>query len=227
MVFEILQARSCDDSPDPMYPLPSDRPNAVVLEQDDGAARQATATAVSVEVRKVGSSVTVAKAENIKGTVTVTDSRVIFACTDFRRGGGWRGYGTAGILTAVAANAISHANAKRSTRGFSLVGHVRYEWLDAGGVTAQGYKWAKSPNAFKITFVDPMDPTNVEVLTFFLENREPALDLGEDLTRRAAFFLADRADGQRRDTLRQFATTLPSEPTGGGNGISWRLPSRP
>ena len=79
----------------------------------------------------------------------------------------------------------------------------------------------------KILFSEPRDHTVVEVLTFFVENCYPAIDLGQDLTRRAARFLAGSIEGDRRETLRQFATTLPSKPTSGGNGISWTLPNRP
>jgi hypothetical protein len=223
-MFEMLQARSADDPMDPLYPVPGEQPNSVILEPGDGAARQATVTSVLAQVKKGSDTVTVGKADNIKGTVTITDSRVVFACTDFRRGGGWRGYGPAGLLTAATANAVSHAVAKRSTRGFSLVGHVRYEWLGVGGVTAQAYKRGKSQNILKFTFLDPTDSTSVAVMTFYLENRHPAPDLGQDLTGRAATFLAERSEGDRRETLRQFARTLPSKPTSGGNGISWALP---
>lgn len=67
---------------------------------------------------------TVMRVSDIKMEVYVTDARVIFLCDQYDKGGTW-----SGGLTAVALTAIERGEAKARTRGKTLAGHIRYEWL--------------------------------------------------------------------------------------------------
>jgi hypothetical protein len=117
MAFEILQARSADDPRDLLYPTPSVAKNSFELEEDDGVIDAFEASAVISRVLKGERSQETGRAEGINGTVAITGSRLVFACTEFRTGGGMVGYGSVGALVAVTANAVSKAAAVRGTRG--------------------------------------------------------------------------------------------------------------
>lgn len=72
----------------------------------------------------------------------ITDSRVVFACEKFDKGGGWMGFGLAGMTFAAGANIVSRARAAQRRKGNVLVGQVRYAWLAySGGRT--GNWWSK------------------------------------------------------------------------------------
>lgn len=224
MAFEFLQPRSADDPVDPLFPIPGDRKNSVVLEDGEQVLATADAFAVSGTLRADGQNYSLGKVESIAGSVTVTDSRVTFACTDFKRGGGWSGYGAAGIAVAMTANAISNANARRKTRGYTLVSHVRYEWLGAGGVTAQPYKWGKSQNVLKLVFIDPTDSSRVGTLQIWLEKREQPTALGQTIAAHAARHLAADASEPLRSELDGIASNPSSTPTAAGNAVFWKIP---
>lgn len=64
----------------------------------------------------------------IKYKFYVTDSRAIFLCDKYDKGGGYIGMGV-GAAVALAANAVSKMNAAARSKGTVLLGHIRYEWL--------------------------------------------------------------------------------------------------
>lgn len=223
MVFEILQARRLDDAADPLYPLPGAQENSFVLEPDDGDEPWTyDCTTVIARTLKGGTSRDVGRAERIRGTVTITDSRFVFACTAFRTGGGYRGYGAAGALVGMAANAVSRAAAARETAGFTLVGHVRHAWLAV--VTAQHERWgSKSGNALSLLFADPTEDAGARLIAYLPKSQSTA-EAGRELVKRAARFKAARETADAQARLLGFANEAPSEPLTSGNGVIWKLP---
>jgi len=67
-------------------------------------------------------------------TVVITDRRIAFFTTQFDKGGGWSGIGTAGMAVAAAANAVSRSRAAKRSAGKIAIGQVRHEWLTSIGV---------------------------------------------------------------------------------------------
>lgn len=68
-------------------------------------------------------------------TVVITQGRVVVFCKKFIKGGGWRGFGVAGLTMMVVANGVSHARAAARRRGKLLVAQVRYDWLRSVAVS--------------------------------------------------------------------------------------------
>lgn len=62
-------------------------------------------------------------------TVVVTDRRLAFLTTKFDPGGGWVGFGAAGLAVATVANVVSKQRAAARSAGLVVLGHLRYEWL--------------------------------------------------------------------------------------------------
>jgi hypothetical protein len=115
-----------------VHPIPAGRQDEVVLEPADGEAIS-TVPAKGLAVR-MGSEKhlrTIASVEDVAIRVTITDSRVVVACSRFDKGGGWIG----GAAFMVLANTISKSLAASGRRGKMLVGHARYEWLYAVGAS--------------------------------------------------------------------------------------------
>ncbi|MDO4207257.1 MAG: zinc-ribbon domain-containing protein [Lachnospiraceae bacterium] len=67
---------------------------------------------------------TVMRVSDIKMEVYVSDARIIFLCDQYSKGGTWTGG-----LTAIALTAIERGVAKARTRGKTMAGHIRYEWI--------------------------------------------------------------------------------------------------
>jgi hypothetical protein len=67
-------------------------------------------------------------------TVVITDRRIAFLTTQFDKGGGWGGVGTAGLAVAAAANAVSRSRAAKRSAGKVAIGQVRHEWLTSIGL---------------------------------------------------------------------------------------------
>jgi hypothetical protein len=222
MPYEVLQARSIDDTPDPNYPNPGAPQNSYVPEADDGTPTLVSATAVIADMVSKGGR-ELGRAERISGTFAVTDSRAVFSCTEFRTGGGWRGYGgIAGPLMAMGMNAASKAANVRKTRGFTLVGHVRYEWL--AGILAQERRMGASNTALKLTFLGPVETPTVYTLSVYFDKRFAAVALGEDIARRATAFKIARAAGELKTQLEEFANGDHGALLPTGNGKTWKFP---
>jgi hypothetical protein len=67
-------------------------------------------------------------------TVVITDRRTAFLTTQFDKGGGWTGFGVAGIAVALTANAVSRSRAAKRSAGKVAIGQIRHEWLTSIGV---------------------------------------------------------------------------------------------
>jgi hypothetical protein len=222
MPFDVLQARSVDDVATHDYPNPGSAPNSYLPETNDGQPTLINVTAVIANLVSNGGR-ELARAERITGVLAVTDSRVVFSCTEFRTGGGWSGYGgLAGPLMAVTLNAASKASNVRKTRGFTLVGHVRYSWLAA--ILAQERKMGASQTALKFTFLGPDTTPTVYTLAVYLDKRCPAVDLGREIARRAIAYKVAHSTGELNARLQEFGETNQGLALPTGNGRSWQLP---
>lgn len=62
-------------------------------------------------------------------TLVITDRRIVFLTTQFDKGGGWVGFGAAGLAIALTANAVSKHRAAQRRAGKVAIGQVRHEWL--------------------------------------------------------------------------------------------------
>lgn len=71
-------------------------------------------------------------------TVVITDRRTVFLTTQFDKGGGWVGFGAAGLAVAVTANAVSKRRAAQRSAEKVAIGQVRHEWLT--GITLRRNK---------------------------------------------------------------------------------------
>ena len=84
--------------------------------------------AKSIEVARLGKNDdkyrTVLRVSDIKMEVYVSDARIIYLCDQYSKGGTW-----SGGLTAIALTAIERGVAKARTRGKTMAGHIRYEWI--------------------------------------------------------------------------------------------------
>jgi hypothetical protein len=63
--------------------------------------------------------------------LVVTDRRTAFLTTAFDKGGGWAGFGVAGLAFATTANAVSKHRAATRSAGKVAIGHLRHEWVEA------------------------------------------------------------------------------------------------
>jgi hypothetical protein len=222
MAFDVLQARSVEDLPDPDYPNPGPEQNTYVPEPDDGQPTFINVTAVIAERVSDGGR-ELGRAERIRGVLAVTDSRVVFSCTEFRTGGGWHGYGgLAGPLLAVTMNAASKASNVRKTRGYSLVGQVRYSWLAV--ILAQERRMGASQTALKFTFLGPDTTPTVYTLSVYLDKRYPAVALGQEIARRAISYKIAHSTGELNVRLQEFANNDQGSALPTGNGRSWQFP---
>ncbi|WP_226761814.1 hypothetical protein, partial [Arthrobacter sp. SO3] len=57
--------------------------------------------------------------------LVVTDRRIAFLTRDFDKGGGWIGFGPAGLAITVAANAVSKHRAATRSAGLVAIGQLR------------------------------------------------------------------------------------------------------
>jgi hypothetical protein len=71
-------------------------------------------------------------------TLVVTDRRTAFLTTQFDKGGGWVGFGVAGLAVATTANAVSKRRAAQRSAGRVAIGQARHEWLT--GITLRRVK---------------------------------------------------------------------------------------
>jgi hypothetical protein len=71
-------------------------------------------------------------------TVVVTDRRTAFLTTQFDKGGGWVGFGMAGLAVATTANLVSKRRAAQRSAGRVAIGQARHEWLT--GITLRRVK---------------------------------------------------------------------------------------
>lgn len=63
--------------------------------------------------------------------VVVTDRRIAFLTRNFDTGGGWIGFGAAGLAISVAANVVSKRRAAYRSAGLVAIGQLRHEWIES------------------------------------------------------------------------------------------------
>ena len=155
------------------------------------------ANVVTASMFVAGNSKVIGRFSDIAAAVVITNVRVAIACTKYDKGGGWRPMSLGGLAVAATANAVSKARAKRRSRGKTLVGHVRYEWLTT--VDAKDRTGFGSKNTLSLIFRDPIDQSGLLGLTFILEKHQPATDLASAIAVQAAQYKASVAvdDGRR------------------------------
>jgi hypothetical protein len=206
MVFTIAQVRSPDDPEDELFPLPGPTPNSVVPLLGEGAFSSFKVEGIWTESKTNGETTELGQTGEVKAELLVSDQRVAIACTHFQNGGGWHGYGTAGAAFAVIANGTGNAVAHNQTRGTSLVGHVRHEWIV--GVIARDRKGWGSNNYVEILLWDPPLPgsRSLSKLHVQLDRKTLASPAAQLIASRAASVKAAvQPEGSLRDSLLTYA----------------------
>ena len=140
---------------------------------------------------------TVMRVTDIKLEVYVTDARIIYLCDQYNKGGTW-----SGGLTAIALTAIERGIAKARTRGKTMAGHIRYEWIKH--IMYIRKSGMLSNESLRIIYSDRSgDYWRVEV--DFGKNIDSSI-IANDIMHRAAFLRANlnNDDGVIPETSMQF-----------------------
>lgn len=123
---------------------------------------------------------------DVTWSVLVTDVRVIVYCEKYDKGGGWAGFGGAGLAVALAANAISKARAAHRRKGRVLVAHVRYPWLERVLATPK-VSWLTSERVrLRVNAMPGGTSSRHIMIELELPKHESALSLANEITHRAA-----------------------------------------
>lgn len=182
----IVTAKDDDDrilptlaGPDDVFPVAFD-------EQDGDNITYFRATTLDLQrLPDKGKSYDVVHLDEHKVVVAITDSRVVFACEKYDKGGGWEGVGLAGMTIAAGANIVSKARATKRRQGTVLVGQVRYSWLAyAGGRT--GSWWSKDQLALAAYVSKDEGAGGQLVLLHAPEGAGSCHELAAEIARRAA-----------------------------------------
>lgn len=231
--FAIVDAS--DDNP-ALFPVLS-APNsnlAVELDQSDGRAPlllHATAARVLGTNASGQLAAVMPLPSDVKWDVVITDSRVIVYCEKYDKGGGWVGFGGAGIAFALAANAVSKARAAHRRKGKVLVAHVRYPWLERL-LAAPKTGWLSSERLRLRVNSAPGGPNRFIMLELDLPKHESALGAGCEIARRCARYrLANdpTMEPQERERFMALATGRPRnpEPPAAGQKTGWATYTMP
>jgi hypothetical protein len=189
--FNVLTIRSgLDAGDDGLHPILSDAaiPGMIAMDGYDGPnVLKVVATAVRVLEIRGGDLKTLAQFREVKIDVYITDGRLALACEKYDKGGGWVGFGGAGLLVAVTANAVSKARAASRRRGKFLVGHIRYPWLKSIGASSKS-GWASS-EAIRLGYSENGSGATVhKLLELTLPKNIDAALLAQEITHRAAAY---------------------------------------
>jgi hypothetical protein len=212
--FNVLTIRSGQDNgSDALYPVLSDAssPEIIALDDYDGAnVVKIVATAVSVLQVASPSLKTLVRLREVRIDVYITDGRLALACEKYDKGGGWVGFGGAGLLIAVTANTVSKVRAANRSRGKVLVGQVRYPWMQAVGASSKsGFG---SNEAIRLEYSEKISGTVVRKLVeLTLPKNIDATMVAQDITRRAAAFRLNYYPGMSADERSKF-TALSQAP---------------
>lgn len=189
--FSILAVRASDEPVTDYYPLPAATPDTVEPEEEDGGdVSVVMASAFSVKRDIGGLFDEVASINDLCAEVVATSCRVTVACTKYIKGrGGWVGFGIGGVAAAVTMNIAARAQAAHARRGKTLVGHVRYPWVEA--VLFQDGSVGVTPTV-RLILQDPLDDVR-RTLAFdiALHRSESASAFATDLVVLAACHLRD------------------------------------
>jgi hypothetical protein len=135
MGYSILSVRTREETDGRLYPVVADKPELIATEERDGEIQRLSASRMTVRELVGGSCKTIVQIKDTKVDLLVTESRFVIACEKFEKGGGWVGFGGAGLAFALAANGVSKLRAAQRRHGKLLVGQVRYPWLRCVGFT--------------------------------------------------------------------------------------------
>ena len=132
MGFSLVAIRDGMDTDGRIWPVMASEPGGMLIEREDLDGDEiltlpVTAAAVS-EVTGDGLRQLV-EVSNISASLYITGQRVTFACAKFDKGGGWAGFGGAGLAIALTANAVSMVRAAARRRGKIMAAQLRYPWL--------------------------------------------------------------------------------------------------
>lgn len=129
--FQPIIIQDIGDNEQPFSYAGTDINGALIPDQlDNGLSRRVRATAIAVYRKTVNDTdfKQILRASEVDIDCYITDSRFIVRCDKYDKGGTWTGG-----LTALALTAVERAAANRRTRGKTLLGHIRYEWVSAIG----------------------------------------------------------------------------------------------
>lgn len=191
MSFNVLTIRSgLDAGDDALHPMLSDSSSSAIVAMDryDGPnVMNVVATAVRVLEVCDGNLKTLAKLREVKIDIYITDGRLALACEKYDKGGGWVGFGGAGALVAVTANAVSKARAASRSRGKVLVGHIRYPWLKSVGASSKsGFG---STEAIRLEYSEKRASATVrKMIELTLPKNIDATLVAQEIAKRAAAY---------------------------------------
>lgn len=186
MSFNILAVREIGAADSSLYPVPGETPDQVQPETQDGQAHAAlTSTEIQVSEAVPGRSPKrVLSVNKVKAAVTITEARVIVACSKYEKGGGFTPWTVAAVPFAVTANVISKVRASRGRRGKMLVGQVRYPWLLSVGCRERSTSLGH--DTLRLGILDPSEQGRALTLDIHLPRQESGVELARQITCLAA-----------------------------------------
>ncbi len=214
MSYNVLTIRTGGEPGDAaLYPLLSDlsQPGLIALESQDGP-NVVSIVATAVRVMSAGESLkTVVRLRDVRIDVYITDGRLALACEKYDKGGGWVGFGGAGVLIAVTANAVSKARAASRSRGKVLVGHIRYPWIKAVGASSKsGFG---TEEAIRIEFCEKASGATLhKLIELTLPKNIDATLVAQDIARRVAAYRLTHAADMAAEVQATFAHLGQSAP---------------
>ncbi|MDH3018420.1 hypothetical protein [Gordonia alkanivorans] len=158
-----------------------------------------------------------------------TESRFVFVCRKYDKGGGWSGGGLdaagiiVGVTTAAVANAVSRRRAASRSRGTALVGQLRHPW--AWCVQFKRKTGRASDEAIRIYYTDPDGPGRYA--EFIFDKGEDASAIAFSLAQNIARYrLSDREpkDEPGRTGLTDFLASGPAEIADPGQFTDYDIP---
>jgi hypothetical protein len=188
MPQDLFLPRSPSDDPHPHFPLPGPDPGTVALEEEDGDTQTYIVMEFNADVTDGRTTRRAAWGSDLKATLVVTESRLVFASTRMLK-------------------------SYSGTKGLTFMGQIRYE--DLAGLAGANYNAIKGANYLRLAVPSPESPEQSDGL--FLITVKPGGPIyrpwrGRDL----AIEIAHRAT-RRREAL-SGNTTQPFEETSLRNG---------
>lgn len=149
-----------------------------------------------LEPNKWGNLTPTTMVDKISMNVYITDSRVIMRCDKYDRGdSSWYGG-----LSALAMNAIERGIGAVRSRGKTLIGHVRYEWLKAVYYSVKT-GWL-SDNIIRLCYFDNEQKENIVELTF-RKDADPAA-MANRIFHKAIAYRCAMTDEKEDDSVKFF-----------------------
>ena len=161
MPTDLFRSRAPGDTAHPMLPLPGRESGSVAFEEDDGNAITLSVNEIFVDVTDGRTTRRIIYGDDLRATLAVTDSRVIFASTKMLK-------------------------SFRGTRGQTFMGHIRYEWLEGlDGANSRATLLLARPSYLRLFVRDPVDSDWLTIATFKPGRGWGGKDVAIDVARRA------------------------------------------